>query len=202
MKTEFSEYQFRKFIYPAFPDAPRPSRKFTIDELVCTFLALHDVEVVPVGADIQMSRGEAALMGAAFGLTGPAAWDTMATGAQMKQDARIAARQEWNSWKQWALSHADWPAFKEKANSDYEKANEAAEAWKSDSVNQGRFKELVQQGLDAEMQEGRSFVQMTIIGVGLIVAGAVSLVIVDALSKPTVRQDSTLPEQKQIEQRY
>jgi hypothetical protein len=152
MKTQFSDHEFREFIYPAFPDAPRPPRKFTIDELVCTFLALHDVEVVPVGADIHMSRGEAALMGAAFGLTSPVAWDTMATGAQMKQDARIAARQEWNSWKQWALSHADWPSFKEKANSDYEKAAEPAEAWKSDPANQERFKELVQQALVRKRQ--------------------------------------------------
>lgn len=135
METPFTDSQFRRFIYPAFPDAPRPPRKFTIDELVCTFLALHDVEVVPVGADIHMSRGEATLLGAAFGLTNPVVWDTMATGAQMKQDARIAARQEWNSWKQWALSHADWQAFKAKANADYEAAQAALAAWVSDPAN-------------------------------------------------------------------
>jgi hypothetical protein len=202
MKTQFSDYEFRKFIYPAFPDAPRPPRKFTIDELVCTFLALHDVEVVPVGADIHMSRGEAALMGAAFGLTSPAAWDTMATGAQMKQDARIAARQEWNSWKQWTLSHADWASFKEKANSDYEKAKEAAELWKSDAANQSRFKDLVEQGLNREKEDGRRFIQMTFVGIGLICLGALSLVMVDFLGKPRVGPGSVSPERPQSEQRY
>lgn len=139
-----TEQQFRRYINPHYPDRPRRLPDLTTDELVSSFLALHDVDVAPVGADIRMSRGEAVAMGAAFGLLNPVAWDTMATGSHMKQDARIAARQEWTSWKQWTLGHADWPAFKQEIADRQTAVADAAEAWETDPANQAEFQRLIE----------------------------------------------------------
>jgi len=188
MSNTFSDLEFRAFIYPAFPDAPKQPREYTTDELVCTFLALHDVEVAPVGADVHMSRGEAALMGAAFGLTNPVAWDTMATGAQMKQDARIAARQEWTSWKQWTLGHADWPAFKEKAKRNYEQQLAAAEAWKSDPANQEGFAEAVKNGQEQSEQDDKKALYFLVVVIALILGPILALVFASQFSTPSQQQ--------------
>ena len=202
MHSEISEWEFKRYIYPSFPDAPRLPRKFTIDELVCTFLALHDVEVAPIGADIHMSRSESAMMGAAFGLTSPVAWDTMATGAQMKQDARIAARHEWNSWKQWALSHADWPSFKEKANADYDAAKSVAETWRSLPSNQDLFKSLVEQGAARESQEAMRNQKLLSLALGLPVVVILSIATVNYYSRRDTSIYSPDPVQPQVERRY
>lgn len=202
MHREISDYEFKKYVYPSFPDAPRLPRKFTIDELVCTFLALHDVEVAPIGADIHMSRSESALMGAAFGLTSPVAWDTMATGAQMKQDARIAARQEWNSWKQWALSHADWPAFKEKANTEYEAAKAISDAWKSEPSNQDKFKSLVEQGLAKQMRDDQMSMRINFLILFVPFALVFVWIIVGFLGRSSDPGYSPRPERPRTEIRY
>jgi len=142
----FSPTEFQRYINPAFPDRPRRLPRLTNDELIATFLATHGVEVQPVGADIRMSRGEAALMGAAFGLVNPVAWDTLATGSQMKQDARIAARQEWTSWKQWALNHREWPSFKADAVAAYRASLVEAEEWEEDPNNHEAFRAAIAHG--------------------------------------------------------
>jgi len=188
MSQTFSDLEFRAFIYPAFPDAPKHPREYTTDELLCALLALHDVEVAPVGADVHMSRSEAVLMGAAFGLTNPVAWDTMATGAQMKQDARIAARQEWTSWKQWALGHADWPAFKENAKSNYEQQLAAAEAWKTDPSNQSLFAEVVKKAREKSEAEDAKQIKLTLVAFVLMTGAVGLLVLFDHLSSTSQKQ--------------
>ena len=155
MTTLFTAPEFRYYINPAFPDRPQRLPNLTNDELMCAFLATHGVDVQPVGADIRMSRGEAAVMGTAFGLLNPVAWDTVATGSQMKQDARIAARQEWTSWKQWTLGHADWPTFKEEAGAKYRSALALADSWESDPDNQEAFRKAIADGKAAAAAEAK-----------------------------------------------
>lgn len=186
----FSQTEWRRFIYPAYPDRPKRLPQLTNDELICAFLATHGVDVRPVGADIRMSRGEAAVMGAAFGLLNPVAWDTMATGAQMKQDARIAARQEWTSWKQWALGHADWAAFKADAANSYQSALEAAQEWENDPANQARFRELVKQGEANTRRLHRNNILLMAAAVG---TGILFLAVLNFVENFGVRPDKVTP---------
>ena len=195
MSTSFSRHEFIRYINPAFPDRPKRLPRLTNDELICAFLATHGVEVIPVDADIQMSRGEAALMGASLGLVNPVTWDAMTTGAQMKQDARIAARQEWISWKQWSLSHADWQQFKESAVADYRYSLDAAESWENDPLNQQQFQELVTRGREKDREEDRRIAKYAAITAGVITGIAVLLWATDRLSERN-RSTPPAPEQR------
>jgi hypothetical protein len=83
------------------------------DQLVVLFLKEHDVEASPPAGT---TSGDA-LSGAFFGAMGPAA---SFAGSHLRQQEKIAAMHEWTSWKQWAIGHADWPAFKERLKRDYD----------------------------------------------------------------------------------
>ncbi|MFQ6539752.1 MULTISPECIES: hypothetical protein [Aphanothece] len=85
----------------------------TIDQMVAEFLRQHDVHVLPPACN----RTGDALAGAFFGAAGPAA---AFGGAHLRNQEKIAALQEWTSWKQWALSHAEWPDFKHEITRRYE----------------------------------------------------------------------------------
>ena len=78
----------------------------TLDQIVVSFLTLHDVSVRPVNFS-QGSNVSAALIAATYGPL------MMSQNAMMKGQAKAASLQEWTSWKQWALSHPDFQAFKE-----------------------------------------------------------------------------------------
>jgi len=96
--------------FPELRFDPQP----TIDAMVVVFLRQHDVFVTPVGSNINASPVMSGVMG---GLAGP-----MAVGMNQALTAQVkgAALQEWTSWKQWTLSHADWPKFKAKFDSEYQ----------------------------------------------------------------------------------
>lgn len=89
-----------------------------LDSLVVEFLRRHDVTIKPVSSNTSPSRATNALMGA----MGP-----LAIGMNMAitQQQKGAALQEWTSWKQWALSHPDWPAFKDSVEQKYMRACES-----------------------------------------------------------------------------
>ena len=84
----------------------------TLDQIVVSFLTLHDVNVKPVNFS-QGSNVSAALIGAAYGPL------MVSQNAMMKGQAKAASLQEWTSWKQWALSHPDFQAFKERDQVDF-----------------------------------------------------------------------------------
>ena len=183
--TTFSAFEFQRYINPAFPDRPRRLPRLTNDELICAFLATHGVDVQPVGADIRMTRGEAAVMGAAFGLLNPVAWDTVATGGQMKQDARIAARQEWTSWKQWTLSHADWPTFKEEAVAKYRSALALADAWETDPRNHEQFRDVIAQGQAKDKENAKRAARLVGVGVAVWIGVVGFVMLLGKLSQPS-----------------
>ena len=183
--TTFSAFEFKHYINPAFPDRPRRLPRLTNDELICAFLATHGVDVQPVGADIRMTRGEAAVMGAAFGLLNPVAWDTVATGGQMKQDARIAARQEWTSWKQWTLSHADWPTFKEEAVAKYRSALALADAWETDPRNHEQFRDVIAQGQAKDKENAKRAARLVGVGVAVWIGVVGFVMLLGKLSQPS-----------------
>lgn len=99
-----------------FSDCPRVEKLPSIDAIVCEFLRIHDVHVQPVSSNTSPSRATNAMMGA----ISPVA---LAANTAITQQQKGAALQEWTTWKQWALSHADFPAFKERIK---ERANQSA----------------------------------------------------------------------------
>lgn len=78
----------------------------TVDEMVIEFLRQHDVFVKPVSSKVSASSGMNAAMGA---IGGPIA---VGINQALTAQAKGLALQEWTSWKQWALGHADWPGFR------------------------------------------------------------------------------------------
>ncbi len=79
-----------------------------IDQVVVEFLKLHDVEARPPK---NTSRRDGDIAGAITGMAGAdVGGDAFLIQGQTKQ----TQQQEWTSWKQWALSHNDYPEFKNK----------------------------------------------------------------------------------------
>ncbi|WP_233130318.1 hypothetical protein [Synechococcus sp. 1G10] len=92
-----------------FSTDPMPST----DQMVVLFLREHDVQALPPRGT---TAGDA-LSGAFFGAVGPAA---AFGGAHLRNQEKIAAAQEWTTWKQWALSHKDWMGFKGELQKRYD----------------------------------------------------------------------------------
>jgi len=80
---------------------PLPS----VDEMVAEFCRQHDVDVTPAGSRL----GPSPISNAVMGAFGPG---YVAVNTHLTQQQKAAALQEWTSWKQWTLSHPDYPAFK------------------------------------------------------------------------------------------
>lgn len=93
-----------------------------IDWVVVEFLKEHDVEARPVSFN-DRSAGEIAMGGlmGAMGTFESAAWHGL------KGQEKAVKAQEWTSWKQWALSHADWAAFKEAHIGEAKRHNDQVE---------------------------------------------------------------------------
>ena len=88
-----------------------------LDVIVVEFLKLHDVEARPPK---KTSSRDGAIAGAIGGLAGAdVAGDVFIMQGQTKQ----TQLQEWTSWKQWALSHKDFPEYKAKFNGEAEAKN-------------------------------------------------------------------------------
>lgn len=120
MTSEFSAADLA-IIRKTHPEAwvdPMPS----IDEIVVEFLRLHEINVMPASSDIAPSR----MTNAAMGAMGPA---YLAANTHLTQQAKTAALQEWISWKQWALSHKDFPPFKDKVRQRYHERRSMADAF-------------------------------------------------------------------------
>ena len=94
----------KEAIFEAFPNL-RPAT-VEIDQLVVEFLKQHDVHLAPVNTkNVSSNR----LTNAAMGAISP---EAVYMNADITQQQKIAAAQEWTSWKQWALSHRNWSNFK------------------------------------------------------------------------------------------
>lgn len=93
--------------HPELKKSPIPS----IDTLVLEFLRQHDVYVEPPCDRISVGEFAGDVLRGVITVT-----DGVDAGATMqveKNQRIIAGKQEWTSWKQWTLSHNDWPDFKE-----------------------------------------------------------------------------------------
>ena len=86
---------------------PKPVPK--LDDVIVEFLKKFEVDVTPITSKSKNTGGNA-LAGAITGMAGAdVGGDAFLISGQDKQ----TKVQEWIQWKQWALSHKDFEAFKE-----------------------------------------------------------------------------------------
>ena len=103
--------------WPDLIELPKPS----LDAVIVEFLKKYEVYASPVTSKTQ-KKGEAAVAGAITGAFGAdVGGDAVLISGQNKQ----TQVQEWTQWKQWALDHKDFPAFKEEALEKIRKHNES-----------------------------------------------------------------------------
>ena len=143
-----------------------------LDWVVVKFLEEHDVQAKPVSMGDPRTGGQRAADALVGGLAGPFAV-AMQTGLRGQEKA--VAAQEWTSWKQWALSHADFPAFKDKHIGAAQRHNEEVERRLTDPAFVEEWKaKLDAQGMDqvslAQARSGRAaaWVALFVIGVTVV----------------------------------
>ena len=88
-----------------------------VDGAVAAFLLQHGVSAQPPGG----MRGDAVMSGLLVGMNDDVLGAGLATTSAVK---KAAALQEWTTWKQWALSHDDWPTFRDEWIAEYQRRQE------------------------------------------------------------------------------
>lgn len=131
-----------KGFYPEFKAlGVRPS----LDSIIVAFLQKYEVYVRPASTSDRRSGGEIgsdALLGAMSGATGD--HELIADAAIIGNQKKGAAIQEWTQWKQWALNHKDFEAFKADVINRWEnlskrlESDEFAEEWAAKSESAKR----------------------------------------------------------------
>ncbi len=94
--------------------------KTPLDVIIVEFLKNYDVFVSPVTSKTT-KRGEAAIAGS---ITGAFGADVGGNAFIVSGQSKQTQVQEWTQWKQWALDHKDFPAYKEEALNKIKKHNE------------------------------------------------------------------------------
>jgi hypothetical protein len=146
------------------------------DQLVILFLKEHDVDARPPAGT---ASGDA-LSGAFFGAMGPAA---SFAGSHLRQQEKIAAMQEWTSWKQWAIGHADWPAFKDRLKQDYN----ANQALINEAVRSASFQADYSEYKLREKKEAGNNTALAILAAGLLV---IASTVFNLLQNPIERRST------------
>ena len=151
-----------------------------LDWVVVKFLEEHDVQAKPVSMGDPRTGGQRAADALVGGLAGPFAV-AMQTGLRGQEKA--VAAQEWTSWKQWALSHADFPAFKEKHIGAAQKHNEEVERRLTDPAFVEEWKaRFADQGMD-EVALARARTNRAAAWVALFIVGLTAVIVVGANQK-------------------
>ena len=148
-----------------------------LDWVVVKFLEEHDVQAKPVSMGDPRTGGQRAADALVGGLAGPFA---VAVQTGLRGQEKAVAAQEWTSWKQWALSHADFPAFKEKHIGAAQKHNEEVERRLTDPAFVEEWKaKLESQGMD-EVSMARARSSKAAAWVALFVIGVTVLALIGA----------------------
>jgi len=154
-----------------------------IDWVVVEFLKEHDVEARPVSFN-DRTAGDVAMSGlmGAMGTFESAAWQGL------KGQEKAVKAQEWTSWKQWALSHSDWSAFKEAQMGEPRRHNDEVERQLTDPafVEEWNAKLLK---VNQSPAEGRravlNAVSVLLISLGIfMVAGLSAFNVLDSQNQP------------------
>ena len=164
-----------------------------LDWVVVEFLKEHDVDAKPVDFNSR-TAGEVAMSGlmGAMGTFETAAWHGL-----KGQEKQVKA-QEWTSWKQWALSHADFPAFKEKHIGAARQHNEEIERRLNEPVFVEEWKaKLAQSDEQVALAKAKSSKAASWAVLALLAFVLGFVVVIDAASKKQLqekdqRSDSSL----------
>ena len=125
------------------PDLKTKIAKPSLDSIIVQFLEKYEVFVRPVTSQTKKT-GDAVVAGAITGFAGAdVGGDAFIISGQNKQ----TQVQEWTQWKQWALDHKDFPAFKEEKLTKIEEENRKIEAY----LESPEFKQEV----DAQLQKDK-----------------------------------------------
>ena len=117
-EKEKISFELEKYIETKIPEL-RLEPKPTLDEIICAFLEKFEVYVKPITTKTRNIAGSAA----AGAITGMYGADVGGDAFLIQGQAKQTQLQEWTSWKQWALSHNDFPEFKNKFNGEAEAKN-------------------------------------------------------------------------------
>ena len=116
-----------------------------LDSLIVEFLKRYDVNARPITSETTKVK-DAIIAGAIGGALGAdVGGDAFIVRGQNKQ----TQVQEWTTWKQWALDHKDFQAFKKEADEKIEKYNAEIDKKLSDPKFQ---KEVIEPLLKADLK--------------------------------------------------
>ena len=114
--------------------------KPSLDSIIVEFLKKYEVFVKPVTSQTKKT-GEAAVAGAITGLAGA---DVGADAFQISGQNKQTQVQEWTQWKQWALDHKDFEAFKNEMNTKIDEENKQI----TEYLNSSEFKKVADEILE------------------------------------------------------
>ena len=146
--------------------------KYSLDQIIIEFLKKYEVFVKPVTSQTK-KLGESAVAGAIAGAVGPdVAGDAFIVSGQNKQ----TQVQEWTQWKQWALDHKDFEAFRNEMNSKIDEENKKI----TDYLESAEFKEVADEILaqnkkmeeDSQKQDEvleKILLSLFVVAIGLVV---------------------------------
>ena len=166
---------------PDLKKLPKPS----LDAVIVEFLKKYEVYASPVTSKTQ-KKGEAAVAGAITGAFGAdVGGDAVLISGQNKQ----TQVQEWTQWKQWALDHKDFPAFKEEKLAKIEEENRKIEAY----LESPEFKQEVEAQLQKHKEEEEKNIKSDtqILRYGGIALAILSLALLVAIAQS--KKESNLP---------
>ena len=118
----------------------RPRKKYSLDEIIIEFLKIYEVYVKPVSSQTR-NVGQAAVAGA---ITGALGADVGGDAFQISGQNKQTQVQEWTQWKQWALDHKDFEAFKNEMNTKIDEENKQI----TEYLNSSEFKKVADEILE------------------------------------------------------
>ena len=116
MASRWALYEIQA-IKRAYPEFEAFVAKLCIDSIVVEFLARYEVYVKPASSAEGRSTGDLLSDGMVAGLGRTAA---LAANQSLRGQQKNTAVQEWTQWKQWALGHKDFEAFRADKSSSYD----------------------------------------------------------------------------------
>ena len=118
--------------------------KYSLDQIIIEFLKKYEVYVKPVTTQTK-NVGQDAIAGA---ITGAFGADVGGDAFQISGQNKQTQVQEWTQWKQWALDHKDFEAFKNEMNTKIDEENKQI----TEYLNSSEFKKVADEILEEHKQ--------------------------------------------------
>ena len=162
---EYTEQQLR------FIQEKRPEQKLepvpTLDYVIVEFLKKYEVFVQPVTSKTKRT-GENIATGT---LMGAAGLDVGLDAAQLSGQNKQTQIQEWTQWKQWALDHKDFEAFRVEMIDKPKEKNKSVEEKLKDPNLQKELEPILEELEKHNQKEGmdNAFTWLLTLGVAVVV---------------------------------